>query len=298
MGRQHLDVLLFQKLRDRIRCGAQVEQAPLLHSLPDPCVIVAIPIENDPLMGLDGALDQLMQGGVEVLRALQFIRVELQRLGHRGVEHDVGTGDAVGGPQHTELKFIAGKGEGRGAVAVRGIPEKAREHIHPQLHLLLFHTGIGGIGLDGVQNGGQLIPQEDRDHGGRRFVGAQPVVVSGRCNRGPQQPLIVVHRLDHCRQEQQELGVFMGRLAGREQVHARVGGEGPVVVLAAAVDPGKGLFVEQAHHAMPGRYPLHDLHGQLVLVRGQIGGGVNGGKLMLGGRYLVVLRLGQDPQLP
>ena len=69
-------------------------------------------------------------------------------------------------------------------------------------------------------------------------------------------------------------------------------------MLAAAVDPGKGLFVEQAHHAMPGRYPLHDLHGQLVLVRGQIGGGVNGGKLMLGGRYLVVLRLGQDPQLP
>ena len=69
-------------------------------------------------------------------------------------------------------------------------------------------------------------------------------------------------------------------------------------MLAAAVDTGKGLFVEQAHQAVPGGHTLHDLHGQLVVVGGDIGGGVDGRQLMLGGGYLVVLRLGQDPQLP
>ena len=87
------------------------------------------------------------------------------------------------------------------------------------------------------------------------------MVVSGRRDRSSQQPLIVVHRLDHRRQKQQELGVFVGGITGREQIHTGVGGEGPVVVLAAAIDSGKGLFVEQAHHVVLGRHPLHDLHG-------------------------------------
>ena len=45
------------------------------------------------------------------------------------------------------------------------------------------------------------------------------------------------------RQKQQELGVLAGGLAGLEEVLASVGGEGPVVVLAGAVDAGKGLFM-------------------------------------------------------
>ena len=56
--------------------------------------------------------------------------------------------------------------------------------------------------------------------------------------------------------------------------------------------------MEQAHHAVPGRHPLHDLHRQLVLVCGQVGGGIDGGKLMLGRGHLIVLCLGQNPQLP
>ena len=90
----------------------------------------------------------------------------------------------------------------------------------------------------------------------------------------------------------------MGSLAGGEQVDADIGGERPVIVLAAAVDAGEGLLVEQAHHAMLGGHPLHDLHGQLVLVGGAVGGGIDGGKLVLGGSHLIVLRLGEDAQLP
>ena len=69
-------------------------------------------------------------------------------------------------------------------------------------------------------------------------------------------------------------------------------------MLTAAVDAGEGLLVEQAHHAMLGGYPLHDLHGQLVLVGGAVGGGIDGGKLVLGGSHLIVFRLGEDAQLP
>ena len=43
---------------------------------------------------------------------------------------------------------------------------------------------------------------------------------------------------------------------------------------------------------------LHDFHGQLVVVGGDIGGGVDGGQLVLGRGHLVVLGLGQNAQLP
>ena len=124
------------------------------------------------------------------------------------------------------------------------------------------------------------------------------MIVSGRGYRQPQQVLVFVHSLDHRAQKQQELGVLIGGLAGGQQVHAGVRGDGPVVVLAAAVDPGKGLFVEQADQIVPFRYPLHDLHGQLVVVRGDVGGGIDGGQLVLSRGDLVVFRLGQDAQLP
>ena len=69
-------------------------------------------------------------------------------------------------------------------------------------------------------------------------------------------------------------------------------------MLAGAVDTVKGLFVEQAHQTVALGHLLHDLHGQLVVVGGHVGGGINGGQLMLGGRHLVMLGLGQDAQLP
>ncbi len=90
----------------------------------------------------------------------------------------------------------------------------------------------------------------------------------------------------------------IGRVAGSQQVHAGIGGHGPVVVLAGAVDAGEGLFVQQAHQTVPGGHLLHDLHGQLVVVGGDVGSGIDGRQLVLGGSDLVVLRLGQDAQLP
>ena len=56
--------------------------------------------------------------------------------------------------------------------------------------------------------------------------------------------------------------------------------------------------MEQADQIVPGGHLLHPLHGQLVVVGGDVDGGVDGGQLMLGGGHLVVLGLGQNTQLP
>ncbi len=86
--------------------------------------------------------------------------------------------------------------------------------------------------------------------------------------------------------------------AGLEKVLPRVGGEGPVVVLAGAIHPGEGLFMEEAHQAVAVRHLFHDLHHQLVLVAGGVGVGIDGGHLVLGGGHFVVLGLGGNAQGP
>ena len=114
----------------------------------------------------------------------------------------------------------------------------------------------------------------------------------------PEQILIFVDRLDNGAEEQQELRVFVRRVAGLEKVDARIGGDRPVVVLAAAVDAGERLFVQQADKSVPCRDLLHDFHGELVVVGGDVGGGEDGRELVLSGRDLVVLGLGENAELP
>ena len=249
-------------------------------------------------MGLNGLLDEIVECGFKVGCAFQLVGKLLQGLSHGGVEHDVGAGDGIGGAHHAELELVAGEGEGRGAVPVRGVPGELGQHVDAQLQDRFFRAAVGSVVFDGVQHGGELVAQEDGNDGGRRFVGAQTVIVAGGGYRQPQQILIVVYGLDGTAQEQQELSVLIGGVAGLEEVHAGVGGQRPVVVLAAAVDACKGLFSQQAHQTVAGGHLLHDLHGQLVVVSGHVGNREDGGQLMLGGSYLVVLRLGQDAQLP
>ena len=76
------------------------------------------------------------------------------------------------------------------------------------------------------------------------------MVVACGGHRETQEVLVVVDRLDHGAEEEQELGVFVRGLSGGEEVYARVGSDGPVVVLATAVDAVEGLFVQQADHAV------------------------------------------------
>ena len=69
-------------------------------------------------------------------------------------------------------------------------------------------------------------------------------------------------------------------------------------MLTGAVDTGEGLFMKQAHQTVLGGNLLHNLHGQLVVVCGNIGGRVDRSQLMLGRRNLIMLCLCQNAQLP
>ena len=61
----------------------------------------------------------------------------------------------------------------------------------------------------------------------------------------PEQIGIFVHALDNGAEEQQELGVAPRGGTGLKQVFPGIRAEGPVIVLARAVDSGKGLGVQK-----------------------------------------------------
>ena len=56
--------------------------------------------------------------------------------------------------------------------------------------------------------------------------------------------------------------------------------------------------MQQAHQTVTLGHGLQQLHGQLIVVAGDVGVAVYGGVLVLGGSHLVVLRLGEHTQLP
>ncbi len=82
---------------------------------------------------------------------------------------------------------------------------------------------------------------------------------AGRCN--PEQILVLIHGADNRNEEQQELGVFARGLPRLQQIHAIVGRHRPIIMFAAAVDPGKGLFVQQAGKAVARGDLFHHFHG-------------------------------------
>ena len=69
-------------------------------------------------------------------------------------------------------------------------------------------------------------------------------------------------------------------------------------MLAAAVDAGERLLVQQADKPVTGGDFLHQLHRELIVVGGDVRGRIDGGQLVLRGCGLVVLGLGEDAQLP
>ena len=170
--------------------------------------------------------------------------------------------------------------------------------MNADLDLLLLRAAIGFILLDGGENIGQLCTEEDGHDGRGRFIPAEAVIVPGRSHAQAQHILIIIHCLDHRAQKQQELRVLRRGVTGFKQVHTGIRGDRPVVVLAAAVDPGKRLFMQQANHVVLAGDLLHQLHGELVVVGGDVRGRENRRKLMLTGGSLVMLGLSHDAELP
>ena len=283
--------------RQSVRCGFQVAEAPLF-CFCDPGVIISVAVEDDPLVVGKDLFDELFQIRLEILGLFQLVGKLLQFLRHDGVQSNVGTGDRLAGAKHPELKLIAGEGHGRGAVPVRVVLGNGGHGVHADLEGALAGLLELRTADDGLHDGIQFVTQEDGEDCGRCFGSAQTVIVAGKCHRSPQEVLILVHALDKGRQEQQELGVLAGSLAGLEEVFAGVGVQGPVIVLAGAVDTGKGLFIQKAYQIVLFCDLFHDLHGELVVVAGCVGVCIDGGHLVLSGGRLIVLGLAVNTQSP
>ena len=103
-------------------------------------------------MGGEGVVQQGLQRGLEVVGLFQNVGELAQLLGHDGVQHHIGAGDGLRGAQHTELEFVTGKGQGRGAVAVCGVLGYLRKGIYADGKLFLGDVHILSALNDGIKN--------------------------------------------------------------------------------------------------------------------------------------------------
>ena len=261
---EQVEVLLVNVMRECVRCTLEVEQTALLR-LFYPGIIVAVAVEDDALVRLDLALYECHQRLLEVLGALQLVSELAELLSDCGVQHNV---------------------------CARDVDRSA------QIHLGLVNVGVVLAGLDRIQNSLQLVADEHGDDRRRRLVRAQTVIVAGRSDGNAEQILIFVNSLDNGGQKQDELAVFARVLARLEQVLACIGGNRPVVVLAGTIYAFKRLLMQQAGEAVLLCHRAHDLHGQLIVVSSDVGGGEDRRHLVLARCNLVMLGLGEDTQLP
>ena len=117
------------------------------------------------------------------------------------------------------------------------------------------------------------------------------MVVGGRSNAGAQKIGVRVNGADDGAQESEELQIVVRFLAWIKQIHARVGGQTPIVVLAAAVDSGERLLVNQAFKAVLARGHAQNMHAQHLMVGGNVRVFVCRRNLILTRRNFVVARL-------
>ena len=189
-------------MRHTVSSRAVVEKTTLFGRLFYPAFVITVAVKDDVLVILDGLPNHLVESRLKIRCTFQSVGVDLERLSNCAVQHNVCTGDTVGGAEHTELKLIAGKGKGRGSVTVGRIAVELRQNVNTELHLGLFSTLIRRIGLDSLKNCIQFITQEDRHNCRRCFVCTETVVVAGGRNRDTEKILIIIHRLDYGTQKQ------------------------------------------------------------------------------------------------
>ena len=297
LARQQLNVLGHDVGRQRLGGVVQVGKAALFGFL-DPGLFITVAVEDDAAVGGECVADQLVERSGEVRRILELCVKLIELVGHDGVEDRGRARDGLRRAGHAELELVAREGERRGAVTVGRILRDGGQYVYADAQRLMLGRGVVVFVNDGVDDALKLGTEKDGDDGRGRLLRAETVIVARKGDRAAQQLLIFVHALDERGEDQQEHGVLAGRLAGGEEVLARVGGKRPVDVLARAVHARKGLFVQQAHKAMTLGDLFHRLHDELVLVARGVGVDVDGSHLVLAGRDLVVLGLGEHAELP
>ena len=216
---EQLDVLGMSQIRQSLRSRFEVQQTAF-GSFLNPCIGITVAVEDDTFMSLVGFFNKIIYCCFQVRSICQLIGKLIQLFGNDGVQYDVGACDGEHAAQHTEFKFIAGEGEGRGSVSVGVILNKSRNGIVAYLDITFRVAVVNLVCCNSFENCSQLSAKEHGDDSRRSFICAQTMVIASAGNRYTQQILIFINSLDNCCQEGQEAQVFVRLLAGIQQVQA------------------------------------------------------------------------------
>ena len=214
---EQLDVLGMTQIRQSLRSRFEVQQTAFCSFL-NPCIGITVAVKDDTLMSLVGFFNKIIYCCFQVRSICQLISKFIQLFGNDGVQYDVGACDGEHAAQHTEFKFIAGEGEGRGSVSVGVVFNKSRNGIVAYFNVAFRVAVVNLICCNSFENCSQLSAKEHGNDSRRSFICAQTMVIAGAGNRYTQQILIFINSLDNCCQEGQEAQVFVRLLAGIQQV--------------------------------------------------------------------------------
>ena len=247
---------------------------------------------------LGQGLADMGECGLLEVHGVFHVLIEIaQSLCDGDVQDGVGIGQVDLAARHAELELVARERKGAGAVAVGVVLQEVRQGIHAKIHVCLIGTLVFFAVDDRIDHGTKIVAKEDGDDGRRSLVCTKAVIIARRGNRAAKQALIFVDCLNDGAQEHQEAKVAHRGLARIEQVQL-VGGNGPVVMLARAVDPFEGLLMEQTDQTVMACNGFHQFHGDQVVVDRAVGHGEDRCELVLRRSNLVVLGLGGDAELP
>mmetsp|Transcript_44860 Transcript_44860/g.116613 ORF Transcript_44860/g.116613 Transcript_44860/m.116613 type:complete len:261 (-) Transcript_44860:84-866(-) len=253
---------------DGLRCRVEVGETAL-GRLGWPLGGVAVAREDDVAV----LLIHLGHGITRLHAALDLLGERTHARGHYCVADHHRERAVLRGTDCAELVAVAAEGEGRRAVAVLDVGLHGHGRLAARgLQLLLRLELVQGASRDHrVHVRLEASARVERDDGRGRLLGSEAVVVACVCH-GTSQHLVVLHdSVGEAGQGRSVDGACFIRLARVEEIDARVGSDGPVGVLAAAVDAGKWFLVEQHHQIVLGCHPVADLHEVHVVVRRPVG---------------------------
>ena len=73
-----LDILVIKDVRHAVGSGSVVAKSPDFGCFLDPCIVVTVSVEEDPLVILDGLPDHLVKGLLKVLSSLKSVGIDLE----------------------------------------------------------------------------------------------------------------------------------------------------------------------------------------------------------------------------
>ena len=117
---EHLDVLLISIVRNSINSGSIVGKTTLC-SLFYPACIIAVAIEDDPLVLLDSLNKELVKLGGEISSAFKSVGKFIKGICNDSVEYAVCAGDGLGRTKASEFELVTCECERRSSVTVCGI---------------------------------------------------------------------------------------------------------------------------------------------------------------------------------